>query len=249
MARLEFSVKEEIIERINNGESLGQISSFMNLGKTTVYYYIKNIKGIKYKPINFDLSNLEIIGEVIGLFAGDGQYVNDKKRWDRRIRIHFNAKELDLIDYYQNSIKLLTGKKPSVILSNSVKIMQICSKDFCDFILSYVNFNGKKVKTIQLKNKGLLNNKLFTKGFLRALVDSDGYVRKGRKEIYFGSISKNLFDDFLKGLRLFGFTYSCYTQKRDNCSDFYKVRLAGNEVDKFVRVITPIKSGNAPGRI
>ena len=241
MTRLSTLQLKMVKEMINQNKSLNVISNKLGLGKTTIYYYMRKIKGRKYIPIKLNLRSKECIGEIIGIFSGDGHYVNDKKRWDRRIRIYFNINEPKLVEYYKNSIKILINKNPTVLIGNSVKILQITSKSFCDFILSYVTFGSRKVLTIQLQNKNLLKNKPFVKGFLRGLTDSDGYVRKGRKEIYYGSISKNLFNDFLEGLNLFGFKYKTYVQKRAGCSDFYKVRLSKEEVDKFNSMIKPLK--------
>ena len=239
MPRLKKNIKKNIINLIKEGKSLNYIRSKTGVSKTTSYYYMKKINGRRYLPIKLKLKNKELIVEIIGLFAGDGYYVNNV--WDKRIRIYFNAKEIRLIDYYRKSFKKLTNKLPAVLSQKSVKIMQLHSKDFCNFILSYVIFGKRKVKTIELKNKLLLKDIKFVTGFLRGLIDSDGYVRKGRKEIYFGSISKNLFTDFLHSLNLFNFRYKTYVQKRDGFQDFYKVRLSGNEVDRFVKLIKPQK--------
>ncbi len=242
MSRLTKNLKNKVIDEIKRGSSLGKIVSMTGLGKTTIYYYMKKIRGKKNISIKLDLTNLERIGEIIGIFAGDGYYANDKKRWSRRIKIYFNVKEYNLANYYADSIKLLIGKKPQVFDSNSVRIVQIQSIDFCDFILSYLLFGKRKVETIELRDKNLLKDKVFAKGFLRGLIDSDGYVRKGRKEIYYGSISKKLFNDFLVGLDLFSFQYKTYVQKGRGYCDFYKVRLSGLEVDRFVKIIRPLKA-------
>jgi len=241
MSRLNSRKKSKILQLINQGGSLNKIKGITGVGKTTIYYYMRKLKGKKIVPVKIIFSDIELIGEVVGLFAGDGQYFYDKKRWDRRIRIFFNSKEDVLIRYYLKSIKRLINKFPRVYLHKSVRIMEVKSKEFSNFILGYVSFGNKKVRTIQLKDKNLLKNKNFTIGFLRGLIDSDGYVRKGRKEIYFGSISKNLFTDFLKGLDFFKFDYKCYLQKRKGYQDFYKVRLTGNEVDRFIKLIKPLK--------
>ncbi len=241
MTRLSSKVKDKIISLIKRGKSLGKIINLTGTKKTTIYYYMRNIRGMKYTPVKLNLENKEIIGEAVGVFAGDGYYANDKKRWDRRIKICFNKNEENVIKYYQRSFEKLAGKAPSIVTSKSIKIMQLHSGKFCDFILSYVDFGQRKVATIELKNKKLLKERSFVKGFLRGLIDSDGYVRKSRKEIYYGSISNKLFKDFLDGLDLFGFKYKTYLQK-SAYSDFHKVRICGDEVDKFIKIINPAKA-------
>ncbi|MEK6910918.1 MAG: LAGLIDADG family homing endonuclease [Nanoarchaeota archaeon] len=240
MSRLKFEVKKEIIDLIKSGRSLNQIIKETGMGKTTIYYYIKKIRGRKYKSIKLNLSNDELIGEIIGLFAGDGYYLNNENRYDYRIKIFFNSKENKLIEYYRNSFYKLTGKFPGVVRSRSVKIMQMSGKILCNFVLGYLSFSNRKTATVALKDKSYYKNKEFMRGFLRGLVDSDGYVRKDRKEIYYGSISKMLFNDFLKGLNIFNFKYKTYLQK-SKYSDFYKVRISGDEVDRFKSFIKPVK--------
>lgn len=227
---------------IRSGKSLNKISRNLSIGKTTIYYHMRKIRGKKYQPPELKLNNLELIGEIIGFFCGDGQYINNRERWDQRIRFHFNAKENLIIEHYRKSLNFLTGRLPTLFLSNSVRIIQIHFKEFCQFILDYTNFSDKKTKTIELRKKDLLKNRRFVIGFLRGLLDSDGYVRKGRKEIYFGSISSKLFTDFLCGLNHFHFKYKTYLQKRVGRSDFYRVRLSGSEVDRFIHLIKPIKA-------
>jgi len=242
MVLLKPQLKEKILQLINENRSLNQIVKETQVGKTTIYYYMKKIKGVKLIPINFDFSNIERIGEVIGFFAGDGQYCHFGESYDWRIRFFFNEKEIKVINYYKDRIEQLINKKTTLISGQSVKILQVHSKKFCDFILSYVKFGLKKTRTIELKRKILLTNRNFTKGFLKGLIDSDGYVRKGRREIYFGSVSNKLIKDFIKGLSLFSLNYKLYVQKRNGYLDFYKVRLANDEVDRFINIIQPIKA-------
>lgn len=241
MTRLSSEVKQLIIREVHKGKSLNKIAELTKLGKTTVYYYMRKITGKKYVPLELKLTDTEVIGEVIGFFAGDGRYAVSNKGWDRRILFYFNKDEIPVINYYRDSIAKIIGKLPTLMEQKSVKIVQVHIRVFCDFIISYLSFQKRKVKTIQLKDKMLLKNKKFIRGFIRGLTDSDGYVRKGRKEIYYGSISKNLFSDFLKGLDFFGLKYKVYVQKGRGYSDFYKVRLSGEEVDKFIDLISPAK--------
>ena len=130
MLRLNSKIKEEIISLIKQGKSLNYISKRYGKGKTTIYYYMRKINGRKYKPIKLNLKNKELIGEIVGLFAGDGYYAHNEQKGEYRIKIYFNALEIPLIEYYRISFYNLTGKFPGVIHSGSVKIMQICSKIF-----------------------------------------------------------------------------------------------------------------------
>lgn len=241
MPRLNKWTKRKIIRLIKKGKSLNQIRLKTGVAKTTTYYYMRKLLGRKIVPVNIDMSNIERIGEIIGFFAGDGNFFYDKKKGYWNIRFYFNENETILIGYYKKSLELLTNKLPYLYGQKSVKTLAYKSKELSNFIFNYLNWGNKKVSTIQLKDRNLLKNNAFVIGFLRGLTDSDGYVRKERREIYYGSVSKGLFCDFLKGLDLFNFEYKIYLQRRKWYLDFHKVRLTGSEVDRFVNLIKPLK--------
>lgn len=242
MFRIDRKIKNRIIRLIKENKSLNKIKEVTGINKTTIYYYMRKIKGRKIKLVNIKKGNLELIGEVIGLFAGDGCFYHDKKRYTRRITFSFNKKEDKIIDYYRNSLTELTNKNPRLYISKSIKTLDLQSKEFSEFILKYLSWDSNKTKTVQIKNKEVFKNKQFVIGFLRGLIDSDGYIRKKRKEIYYGTISKKLLNDFLYCLNLFNFKYKVYIQKGKKYNDFYKVRLTNLEVDRFVDLIRPLKS-------
>tara|TARA_Y100000310_G_scaffold333429_1_gene410982 strand:+ start:829 stop:1584 length:756 start_codon:yes stop_codon:yes gene_type:complete len=241
MPRIDKEIKNKIIKDIEEGKSLGQISSFTGVSKTTIYYHMRKLLGRKYKLIKLKTDDLELIGEAMGLFAGDGQFIYDKKRGDYKIKIYFNRKDKRCIKYYSSVFHKLIGKKPTLFPSGPVMILQVSSKEFCNFVLNWVKFTKPKVRSIELRKKLMLKNKIFVIGFLRGLIDSDGYVRKGRPEIYFGSISTKLIRDFKRSLGLFNFEYKQYIRKHETWQDYYKIRLSGSEVKRFVDLVKPIK--------
>ncbi len=232
--------KEKLFRLIKQGKSLNEICKEMRLKKTTAYYYVRKIRGRKIKPVVIDTSDEEKIGEFIGVFAGDGSYFYDKKRFKHVICISFNRKERFIAEYYANVIEKI-AKKPYIYYRKNVVVVRVVSKEIISFIKNFLEWNGKKAHTVSLKKNV---NKLSTKfliGFLRGLIDSDGYVRKGRKEIYFGSVSEKLIHNFTKILDLFHFKYKVYKQTKGINKHFYKVRIANEEVDKFCRLVRPLK--------
>lgn len=234
---------------ILEGKSLNKISKTTGLSKTTIYYHMRKKLGRKYYLIKLREDNFEVIGEVIGFFAGDGGLFFDPKRGQWQVRFYFNKKEIKVIAHYLDSLKKLTGKTPFTYYNESITVLCYNSKVLSNFFKTYLEWENKKGTTVRLKNKNLLKNKRFLIGFLRGLTDSDGYVRKERKEIYFGSVSGRLSKDFVKGLDFLGLKSKVYIQKRTNHLDFNKVRLSGLEVDRFISIIRPIKAlENAPTR-
>jgi len=230
------------MKMIIEGKSLNEISKITNLSKTTIYYYMRKKLGRKYPLMDLNNNDLELVGEAIGFFAGDGSLFHDLKKGQWHVRFIFNKNEIKVINYYIESLKRLTGKIPFRHYGKSVTILYYNSKVLGNFCSDYLKWEDKKVSTVRLRDKNLLLNKKFIVGFLRGLIDSDGYVRKGRKEIYFGSVSKKLSDDFVKGLEFFGLNSKIYIQRRTKHLDFNKVRLSGEEVDKFISIVRPIKA-------
>ncbi|MEK6951451.1 MAG: LAGLIDADG family homing endonuclease [Nanoarchaeota archaeon] len=243
MKRLSFDTKENISSLIKNGKSLGEICTLLNLNKTTVYYYIKKIRGRKINPVVLNLSDSEVIGEFMGVFAGDGYYFYDKKRYKGKIRITFNRKEEKLVNYYAYAISKIISKKPRLYYLSNIIILEITCKELSNLLKEYLMWEeGNKTYTIGLSlNKKSLSKK-FIKGFVRGLIDSDGYVRKDRLEIYFGTTSTNLLNDIKKGFDTFKIDYKVYKQQRDNREDFYKLRISGEEVLKCCNIFKPLKA-------
>jgi len=239
---ISIQTRNKFIALIKKGKSLNEITKITGVGKTTVYYHMRKIRGRRNKPITIKKDNLELLGEVLGFFAGDGSLVNRPDKWDYRVKFFLNIKEVLVVKNYNDSISRFIGKPATLFNRGSMTIIQITSKDFCEFIKDYLKFGKSKTKTIELKNKDLLKNIRFTIGFMKGLIDSDGYVRKDRKEIYFGSISRKLANDFISGLNLLSIRFKEYIQKRQNCNDFYKIRISGVEVDRFNKIIKPIKA-------
>lgn len=246
MKRLSNSQVAEIKSFAKKGKSLNQIAKKMNVGKTTIYYHTRKLLGKKIKEVVIDNSNEKKIGEFIGLFAGDGSYFFEKAKYSYRIRVHLNKKEHDIIQYYKKLIRELFGKSPNLYHMESVVILEIRSKIIYNFIKSYLEWNHNKTFTVKLKNFDKLS-KEFLKGFAKGLIDSDGYVRHGRKEIYFGTTSPALNKNFVDILKLINVNFKCYRQIRENRHIFYKTRLANEEVSKFVKIIEPIKANGLAG--
>ncbi len=245
MKRLTTKIKNKIQKLSIKGYSLNKLSSKLGLSKTTIYYHVRKIKGKRFFPIQVRTDNDEKIGEFIGLFAGDGHYSFDND-YEHRIKISLSENEELVINHYVSVFEYLFGKKPRLYHNKKVITLEIISRNVIDFIKMYLKWGKKKTRSIHL----LTTNKLsenFIKGFIRGLIDSDGYVRKGRKEIYFGTISTKLLENFILCIKYFDFKFKVYYQKRPNHSKFYKVRLTGDEVSRFCKIIKPIKSYGLAG--
>jgi len=99
MPRLGPDVKEKLIFLIENDISINQISKKLNLGKSTIYYYYKKIKGRKYKIPEFTPGFTEKEGEIVGIFAGDGSQYFHSKSYHYEVNIHFGKKSYNYLLY------------------------------------------------------------------------------------------------------------------------------------------------------
>ncbi|MFB6208558.1 MAG: hypothetical protein ABEJ56_00280 [Candidatus Nanohaloarchaea archaeon] len=86
---------EEEISRIrkyaSEGYSVNYIMKILDIPKSTVYYHLKKEVGQKQKENSIEIpEESEIIGEICGVFAGDGNYYYDEKKCEYRIKIILN---------------------------------------------------------------------------------------------------------------------------------------------------------------
>jgi len=84
--------KNQIIALIKKDISIPVISNTLDVGKSTVYYHYKKIKGRKYALPKIPTNDM-VIGEFLGAFAGDGSFFYDKKTGHYTISFHLHAKD------------------------------------------------------------------------------------------------------------------------------------------------------------
>lgn len=196
LKRLTKEEKSEIKSMMEVGKSLNYISRSTGKNKSTLYYHYKNLFGKKYKDIQINLSDDLFIGELIGLFVGDGYCFYDPKTWQYSVRFFFNYAEKGYVDELSYLFHEKLSKKPNICRVNNVLVLRYYSKDLLNFILGYVGWNvsrnkagaNKKSRTIFLKNRFYSED--FKKGFLRGFIDSDGHI--SNKKMNFASASEEI---------------------------------------------------------
>lgn len=247
MKRFSNAEKRLIIKLLKKEKSLSFIAKEFNVGKNTIFYYRKKLLGLKIKKVIINLSNERLVGEFIGIFAGDGYFQKDVRSYSYKIKIFFNKNEKNLVDYYYDVIYSIFGKFPRKYFSNSMITLELSSKQVIEFIKNYLRWDGKKSKTVFLVNPPESYSKNFIIGFIKGLIDSDGYVRKDRPEIYFGTVSQKLFQNFIQSLGILNIAYKTYFQITTSHSKFCKVRISGNEFYNFIHIISPEKAHGLTG--
>ena len=246
MKRLNRKEKKTISSLIKKGKSLNYISKLVNKNKSTLYYHYKNLFGKKLKDLEIDSKDDLFIGELIGLFVGDGYCFFDKKKYVYSIRLYFNNTEKDYVNSIINLFYEKLNKKPHLNRVKNVLVLRYYSKELFNFILGYVGWgisinragHNKKSRTVFLKD--LPYSKEFKIGFLRGFVDTDGHI--SNKKINFASASKKIMEQtnsFLTDLGFNDFNYFFYKEKRPNMVGMHHINLNKSERDKFFSIIQP----------
>lgn len=239
MRRLSTAQRSEIRNLAKSNFSLNKISKKLLLSKSTIYYWYRKDWSIKYPKIKINSVNQENMGEFLGLFAGDGNYTKDKS-YRHQIRIFLNAKDKFYISQAIELIYRLCNKMPwaYTIESDNVTILRILSKDLINFIKIYLEWDKNKTKTIRLANRSF--TRTFKTGFLRGLIDSDGYIDQQNGIAVYSTISRKLANNIEILLSEFKISYKryLYEDKRGNRSPIIRIRIS-KDFKKFIKIVRP----------
>ncbi|MFB6203240.1 MAG: LAGLIDADG family homing endonuclease [Candidatus Nanohaloarchaea archaeon] len=235
---------EEDIKRIKElareGRSVNEISESMSIPKSTVYYHFRKEVGQKQKRCSVSLpDDDETRGELCGVFAGDGNAHTDSSG-HYRIRFYLNNSE----EYWRKLSGFLEdvlGKEPRVYRNPDANraVLDYYSRSLYRFLKSRLSWEeGSKTGTVCLDGP---QNESFREGFLRGLIDTDGYREKKFRRYIYGTISRSLRNDFSRALSRKEIQHTCYSEK-PSCSEWetmYKVRISGSMAEKFCSEINP----------
>lgn len=242
--RLLESVKKQLVEKVKEGTSITQICKELKLSKATVYYYIKKIRGRKFPETKINVSDLEKIGELIGIFTGDGYFFFDKKDYRYYTFFFFSKKEKEYVNKFCNLLRLIINRYIYWYEYKNVNkiFIRVTSKKLNELIRKYVIWDEKQKRsyTIHLKNIDVLPG-VFLIGFLRGLFDSDGYTYKDKREVNFVTISSMLahqVSEILDILKIQSNIY-VYRDRRGNRKKVYYVKVKSNNAEKFLHLIKP----------
>jgi len=243
-SRLIIDEKEKIKELTLGGKSLRQISRIMNLGITTIYYHVRKLKGKQRKNFKCELSDFEI-GELVGAFAGDGSFYHDTYGRSSHYSVSYYLSYKDDQDYAKYLTVLLKkmSLNPMIFFSKhkgelSKITLRVSSKDFYNLIKNYLVWEGKKTYSVRLKEDVSNYNDEFLKGFIRGLMDTDGFVEPYNPA--FGVVSKKLSLDFRNILDIFKVKYSFRVKrdKRNNRKDLYFCRICGESRKRYYELFS-----------
>jgi hypothetical protein len=237
--RLTLNEIKRIEAGVRKGYSLRVISGLIRKSKSTVYYHFRRIKGKCIKPVKVQDTNPELIGEFIGLFAGDG-CVYKTYNYAYRTYIYLNKNEetyaKELVD--KVLIKIF-GRKPTVFYQKNRIDLCYYSKSIHDLIRNYLvwGHNDRKTYSVRLRSRKL--GRRFVVGFLRGCLDSDGYLSE--KKISYATVSPGLMRDISAYLNILKIEHSVdlYIEKRLNRRDIYHIDIRKKEFERFMIIIKP----------
>ena len=151
-----------------------------------------------------------------------------------KIRYHLSLK--DDYDYAQHLkyllIKMNLNPHLYKVENQGVLELSVSSKPFILFIKNYLNWNGKKTYSVCLKENITSYSEDFIKGFVRGLMDTDGYVEVSNVGIMCVSqdLIKNLRDIFDFFDIKYKFSIKVFKIKR---KDGHLVRVYRDSLEKY----------------
>ncbi len=229
----------EINKLIEKGFSLNKIRDATGKSKTTVYYHFRRFKGPTVKPITLKSHDEELIGEFMGLFAGDG-CLYKTKNYIYRAYLYFNIIEKAFVDELISEVLIkLFGKKPMVFRKENRLNLCYYSKNIHEFVKEYLIWDKSSRKTYSVRLAKEKHTFEFMVGFLRGSVDSDGYFSKNR--ISFATVSEGLMKNISNYLSELNILHSVrlYKEKRENRKDIYHITISKKDHKRFVSLINP----------
>jgi hypothetical protein len=247
MIKISKLTQEEIYsikKYIEIGKSCNQIANLMNKNKSAIYYHFKKIKGRTVFPIQVESDNDELLGEFIGLFAGDGSFFKSKD-FHYHIRLHFNVAEREFVhEVIDNVLYILFNRNPRVYTQQNGLILSYYSRNIYNLVRKYLAWKDNEPKTYSVTLIAQNLSEEFMIGFLRGNVDSDGHI--SRSKISFDSVSKELINSIsicLDHLRI-KYKYREYQEKRLNRRNMHNISIHRDYFDKFFYIIKPRNTRN-----
>ena len=223
------------------GESVNTIKDKLDLPKSTVYYQFKKEVGQKQRENQLQIPmDEEVRGEICGVFAGDGNFYEDKN-YKYRVKFTLNIKD----EYWRELAAFLEknfSKEPRVNHQEDYNRTNLRyeSKKLIDFLREKLDWSEEdKTGTIRLKDLDYRRD--FEIGFLRGLLDTDGFVSKKQNRVTFNSVSEDLTKDVSRILRENQIDHEIVrdVDKRENCRDMYRARITGSEIENLIEIIEP----------
>jgi len=243
MTVVKNELRENILKAFKQNKSLNEISRKFKINKTTAFYWYRKLGKSKIKKVKINQNDVELVGEFIGIFAGDGNYYRDKN-YKHNITIHITGKDKKYITHVKALMANLFSKEPHIFVrkKGNMTLIRITSKDVYLFLKNYLNWENKKSFSVCLK-KGTQNYPIdFLKGFVRGLFDTDGMIKRSIPRFVFGTISSKLATNVENVLLMLDIRYTknIVVDKRKNRKPMVLIEIFRRDANLFLKNINPI---------
>ena len=226
---------KKIKNRAAEGLSVNQIKEKIGLPKSTVYYHFKKEVGQKQKENALLIpDDDEFQGELCGIFAGDGNfYKEDDGHYKIRFFLNLDESYWEILSDY---LEIKLGKKANVYCfeEHTRATISYNSKDLYEFLKSKLEWDENKGLTVMMKKEETFSRE-FKIGFIRGLIDTDGYREKNFRRYIYGTISKELRNDFSRILSDLKISHTNYQEEaeKEKWNTMYKIRISGDSAEKI----------------
>jgi intein/homing endonuclease len=251
--RLRDAVKSELIHRIQSGDSINKISRDLSLAKSTIYHHYKQMFGRKSVLPSFTPRYTKVEGEIVGIFAGDGNSYVDHERHSYRISIYFGNKNKTYMEYVKTLLDNYFNKEFKVAKATDCAMkVHTTSKKILYFFQRYLEYNPH-TKHSTVKIKSLKVPDTFLNGFIKGFLDTDGWISQARDRpeprIGFSTTSKKLATQINDILHHFKIKCGLYTINRDHKGEktIYNIQIWKRSTDTFLNKIKPFKVNKLKG--
>lgn len=235
MKRFDAQELKILKKLIRGGFSLNKMAEILGRSKSSIYYWYKKLKGKKIKDVEINYDLLEDIGEIVGAFAGDGNYYCDSS-YHHKIRIYLSPDEEKYATRLKEKMKKVFRKSPRVYRYPHIIIIEIISKKVLNFLRKYLRWKeGNKTHTIALKISPYNLPRKFLKGFCRGLFDTDGWVVKNNLMI--SCVSDSLMENLSCSLTILSIKHKFSEWKRKGERPVKAIILDKKSTSRYFKII------------
>lgn len=250
-ARLSREDVDNIQILAKTGLSLKQISAYLHVPRSTIYYHAKKYSR-KMTRINLATLSEKEIGYLVGMFVGDGTHIIKTSRGIYITKFSLDkGRDEDVADYIRG-LFIKAGKRIGQRTDRNSITLRLFSKEFVDFLAKYV----KRVEQDNTRRKKKLLrgyeqwSRAFKLGFISGLTDSDGHVyfdaKSGKR---FGVLIRTSDNDLrdqvisvLSSLHVVATTYTGkYHEKAYSFRPQYVIYIPTKELNKLSQALIAVK--------
>jgi len=200
----------------------------------------------KYVPPTIPPDASEEVGEVVGIFAGDGSQYFEPKKYAYEVNVHFGITNFWYAWYVRQLYESFFQKKFRLQREGKTQLrLRTSSKEIYAFFSKHLVYDSQiKHSTVKLRKTELPTS--FKLGFLLGLFDTDGHVSLDKDRIRIGhtTTSQKLASDVSHILSELGIVHSVYI--RDNRHRGHKTvyvnSILSAGIDTFLNRVKPFKA-------